>query len=85
MINRKNQPGGGENVSLPSFVTLYPNIAAWVQDGWVEIGQDDHSESFVRALDIGGLVWEGEAQYSSLYGALHDLDAGIAAWFEKNG
>ena len=44
-----------------------PHIAEWVQDhGWIEIGQDEHSTSFVRALDIGGLVWEGKTRYGSL-------------------
>jgi len=46
---------------LDPFAALYPNITAWVQDGRVEIGRDDCSRSFVRALDIGGLAWEGKA------------------------
>jgi hypothetical protein len=42
------------------FEQTYPHIAEWVQDhGWIEIGQDEHSPSFVRALDIGG--WSGRA------------------------
>ena len=27
----------------------YPSIAAWVEDGWIEVGRDDYSHSFVRA------------------------------------
>ncbi len=42
--------------SPDSLETRYPNIVAWVQDGWIEIGRDDYSRSFVRALDIGGMV-----------------------------
>ena len=35
----------------------YPTIAWWVMEyGWIEIGHDDMSRSFVRALDEGGLV-----------------------------
>lgn len=45
------------NMQKDSFEDLYPNIAAWVMDGWVEIGRDDFSRSQVRALDIGGLIW----------------------------
>jgi hypothetical protein len=67
------------------FATLYPNIAAWVQNGWVEIGRDEDSPSFVRALDTGGLVWEGKARYPTLHAALKDLDAGFAAWLEETG
>ena len=58
----------------------YPHIAEWVQDhGWIEIGQDEHSTSFVRALDIGGLVWEG-----SLDEAFQDLEAGLTEWMRQN-
>lgn len=68
-----------------SFTARYPNIAAWVQDGWTEVGRDDYSRSFVRALDIGGMIWEGAEEYASLEEALQDLDAGIAAWLEEIG
>jgi hypothetical protein len=38
----------------------YPQIARWVTaHGWIEIGSDGYSRSFVRALDEGGMVWEG--------------------------
>ena len=58
----------------------YPHIAEWVQDhGWIEIGHDEHSTSFVRALDIGGLVWEG-----SLDEAFQDLEAGLTEWMRQN-
>jgi hypothetical protein len=68
-----------------SFAALYPNIAFWVKGGWIEIGSNDYSQSFVRALDEGGLVWEGEAEYSCFHEALQALDAGIAAWLEGQG
>ncbi len=63
----------------------YPNIAAWVEDGWIEVGREDYSRSFVRALDIGGMIFEGKSHYASLDDALRDLDAGIAAWLEEHG
>lgn len=65
------------------FTARYPNIAAWVQDGWIEVGHDDYSRSFVRALDIGGVIWEGAEEYASLEEAFQALDAGIAAWLEE--
>jgi hypothetical protein len=35
------------------FEKAYPNIAHWVKThGWIEIGQDDYSKSFVKALDL---------------------------------
>jgi hypothetical protein len=78
----------GRNADHPDpglFESRYPNIATWVQDGWVEIGRDDYSRSFVRALDIGGMVWEGAESYDSLEAALQDLDDGIAAWRKEVG
>jgi hypothetical protein len=48
--------------------------------GWIEMGHDDMSRSFVRALDEGGLVWEGQEDYATLDDALQDLEEGLAAW-----
>ena len=64
-----------------SFENHYPNITRWVNEqGWIEIGPDEFSTSFVKALDEGGLVWEGNDQYASLDDALRALDAAIAEW-----
>jgi hypothetical protein len=51
--------------------------------GWIEMGHDDMSRSFVRALDEGGLVWEGQDDYATLDDALRDLEAGLAAWMRE--
>ncbi len=68
-----------------SFEEQYPNIAAWIKDGWIELGRDDYSRSLVRVLDIGGMVWEGEKEYETVDDALAAAEAGIAAWLEENG
>ena len=69
-----------------SFDATYPTIARWVQEyGWIEIGQDDMSQSFVRALDEGGTVWEGQEHYPTLDAALQDLEAGLMAWMQEQG
>ena len=45
-----------------SFPAQYPNLAAWIADqGWVEIGYTEMMDSFVRVLDIGGMIWGGQA------------------------
>jgi hypothetical protein len=63
----------------------YPHVARWIADGgWVEFGRTDFSRAMARALDEGGLVWEGTAQYSGLDELLRDLDEGIARWTEQN-
>ena len=54
-------------------------------NAWVEIGRDDCGRAFVRALDIGGLVWEGKQRYRSLDEALRALDQGISEWVEQHG
>lgn len=68
-----------------SFEEQYPNIAAWVKDGWIEIGRDDYSRSLVRVLDIGGMVWEGEEGYETVDEALSEAEAAISAWLKENG
>lgn len=66
-----------------SLEKIYPNIARWVDEheGWIEIGYDVDSplNSFVRALDCGGMLWEGKDSYDSLDEAMQDLDAGLEA------
>src|SRR5438105_14613576 len=68
------------------FAASYPHITAWVrqEEGWIEVGQDDFSSSFVRAVYGGGLAWEGEPSYPSMDAALLALDAGIADWLRQN-
>jgi len=67
------------------FETAYPNVTRWVKSyGWIEIGQDHYSRSLVRALDEGGLVWEGKSNYESLDEALQALEAGLAEWMTQN-
>jgi hypothetical protein len=80
----KQHPEGDKVGSADTFAARYPHIAGWVLDGWIELGHTDYTDSFVRALDEGGLVWEGEAEYPSIESALAALDAGIAAWLEEN-
>ena len=39
----------------------------------------------VRALDSGGMVWEGKDQYKSIDAALQDLEKGLEEWMEETG
>jgi hypothetical protein len=69
-----------------SLDTTYPTVARWVQEyGWIEIGQDEMSRSFIRAIDEGDMVWEGKAHYPTLDDALQDLEAGLIAWMQEQG
>lgn len=62
-----------------SFEDRYSNIAFWVTShaGWIEVGQTEMSDSFVRAMDIGGMIWEGEPPSA--------LEAALAAHIEERG
>lgn len=70
----------------PSFESLYPNIAYFVDAiGWIEMGRDDDSSltSFIRALDMGGMVWEGKDEYKTLDEAFQDLEQGLTQWMQE--
>jgi hypothetical protein len=60
------------------FEENYPSIDRWVNDhdGWIELGYvvDSPSNSFVRALDMGGMPWEGRNSYASVDEALQELE-----------
>ena len=68
-----------------SFEERYPNVAGWARDGWIELGRDEYSRSFIRILDIGGMIWEGKEKYETVDEALAEAEAAIAAWLEGNG
>ena len=71
-----------------SFEEKYPNISDWVlAGGTIEIGQDSggYTNSFVRAIDEGGMIYEGESKYQTMDEALKALDAGIKEWLDENG
>jgi len=56
----------------------YPHVADWVYGGgWIELGQNDYSRSFIRILDIGGMLWEGTTRYRSLDALLGDAEAAL--------
>lgn len=68
-----------------SFEESYPNITRWVtSQGWIELGQDEYSSSLVRALNEGGMVWEGSNYYGTLDEAFDALETALAEWSEKN-
>jgi hypothetical protein len=71
-----------------SFEEAYPNIAHFVDAiGYITIGHDDDSPltSFIRAIDPGGMVWEGKDTYKTLEEAFQDLEAGLGKWMREEG
>lgn len=68
------------------FAVAYPIVVAWIRSGgWIEVGTDYNVQSFIRALDEGGIIWEGAAQYSTVDAAFKALDAGIAVFIKEHG
>src|SRR3954449_11251540 len=76
----------GSSEARPSLADAYPTIARWASGyGWVEFGIDGLDRPFVRALDEGGTVWEGQGHYETLDEALRDLEDGLAHFMEEQG
>ena len=70
----------------PPFEASYLDLANWVMGGgWVELGQTNDMPSMARALDEGGMVWEGKERYQNMDELLRALNEGIARWREENG
>jgi hypothetical protein len=68
------------------FSARYPIISDWVMGGGIiEIGQGDWASSFVRALDPGGMAFEGEAEYQSMDAAFQALEEGLTAFLREVG
>ena len=70
---------------MTSFDEKYPYIAAWVQDGLVEIGYNDWDDVFLRVIDAGGVVWESNKRYENLDDAFSDMNDAIRRWSQENG
>ena len=67
-----------------SVERAYPHLARWVTThGWIELGQDEESRSFVRALDVGGVVWEGDETYATVDDALRAAELALAKWMRE--
>lgn len=67
-----------------SFEENYPSISNFVYGyGWIEIGQDEKTSAFIRALNEGGDVWIGADNYESLDEAFYDLELALAEWLRE--
>lgn len=83
---RKSESGAPtKEKGRPSFPQRHPLVAEWVRErGWIEIGRAESSNSLIRVLDKGGLIWEGKSTYRSLDDALADAERAIGAWLQEN-
>ena len=66
-----------------TLAKAYPNVAYWITGrGRIELGVEYYSESIIRVIDEGGLVWEGQEHYDTLEEALAEADAAIGKWLQ---
>ncbi len=70
---------------MNTFDEQYPNISWWVRGGRIEIGRDGYSDSFIRVIDEGGLVWENDKDYQTVAVALAAAETAIRLWREEQG
>jgi hypothetical protein len=71
-----------------TFAATYPNIAHFIENvGTIEIGHhhDFPVTSLIRAIDLGGTVWESADDYPTFDAALADLEAGLGEWMAEMG
>jgi hypothetical protein len=67
-----------------SFDERFPRISDWVLGGGlIELGRDDYSRSLVRALDPGGMVWEGKTKYASVDELLQELEDALTEFTKQ--
>ncbi len=67
------------------FAKTFPHIDQWIgEQGWIEIGSNENSDSLVRAIDEGGLVWESDDQHQTIDDALLALEQFLVQWFQEN-
>jgi hypothetical protein len=68
-----------------SFAETFPAINYWVTSvGWIEMGDDDFSPTWIRALTMGGMVWESDDQTTTLDEALQTTETALCAWLDEN-
>src|SRR4051795_11816966 len=83
---KKSNPTSGKGSPPGLLRQVYPTIARWASGyGCVEFGIDGRDRPFVRALDEGGTVWEGEARHGTLDEALGAMEAGLGEFLEEEG
>ena len=71
---------------MTNFSSTYPNITYWTEScGWIEIGYDNNTDTFIRVLDEGGIVWESKPEYKSIDDALNDLESALGKIIEEIG
>lgn len=62
----------------------FPAIAAWIQDGWIEIGVQEWTRSSALANDCGGMVYEETKRDMTLTECLESLERGLREYMKEH-
>lgn len=82
---RQHRDPGKRRMAASPFAKSYPAISWWTMNqGWIELGENENHPAFIKALDQGGLVCAGRTTYSSVDEALKDMEHKLARWLQKN-
>jgi hypothetical protein len=69
-----------------SFDGRYPSLAAWIApEGWIELGDEPHTDTDARALDEGGMIGSGGRRTETTDEWLAALEAGVREWMDIQG
>ena len=68
-----------------TFADIYPTLTRWVRThGRIEVGNDGMNPSFIRVLDIGGMIYEGADAYASVAEALQAAEEAVKKWMKDD-
>jgi len=70
-----------------SFEEKHPNLERFIDGGsggWIELGDSENVNSFARAYDMGGTIYEGKSEYESIDAALQDLEKHVGKYMKDN-
>jgi hypothetical protein len=69
---------GSQAMAGLSFAGLYPGIARWTREhGYIEMGYDYNTGTWVRAIEEGGMFWGGGNPRQTIEEWLHALEMGV--------
>lgn len=61
----------------------YPILAKWVKsEGDIELGENGVTESFIRVLNEGGMLWESKREYKTIDEAFRAAEKAIQIFLE---
>ncbi|WP_417384939.1 hypothetical protein [Gimesia sp.] len=61
----------------------YPAIAAWIQGGWIELGDIEMFGFVAMAYDRGGIVYE-DKNCNSLEECMESLERGLREYIKEH-